>query len=164
MQDYKYCPMCRTSLGWDFVEGRDRLTCKGCGWINYRNPLPVIACIVSSRNGELLLIKRGVEPSKGRWALPGGFIEAHETSQEAGCRELREETGLAGEPGRLVGVYSQESRMYGSVLVIGMEFTVEKEDTRAGCDAKDAKFITPAALPNIPFISHRKLIENFLCA
>ncbi|RKY42787.1 MAG: hypothetical protein DRP85_01770 [Candidatus Makaraimicrobium thalassicum] len=162
MKNYKYCPMCGTSLEWDHVDGRRRLACGECGWIDYRNPLPVIACLVSNRKGELLLIKRGIAPCKGAWALPGGFMEMDETPQEAGQRELREETGLEGMAGRLVGLHTQESPRYGSVLVSGIEFTVKNENIVTGDDAADAKFMPPKDFPDIPFASHRKLIEEFL--
>ncbi|MFH1552081.1 MAG: NUDIX hydrolase [Candidatus Omnitrophota bacterium] len=162
MKDYKFCPICGASgLESKKIEDRNRMICGKCGWIDYRNPIPVIACLVSNSKGELLLIKRNVEPSRGRWALPGGFIEVGETLQEAGCRELCEETGLESKPGRLVGAHMQKSQMYGFVLVVGMVFTVENEDIRPGDDAADAKFIPAEDIPDIPFISHRKLIEEF---
>ncbi|MGB3111363.1 MAG: NUDIX hydrolase, partial [Candidatus Omnitrophota bacterium] len=101
MEDYKYCPMCASALRLSEADGRDRLNCPKCGWIDYRNPLPVVACLVSNDDGDLLLIKRGIEPCRGSWALPGGFIEAGETIQDAGERELFEETGLQGVPERL---------------------------------------------------------------
>ena len=162
MQEHKFCPICGGGLERNSIDGRDRLTCKKCDWVDYRNPIPVIACLVSDQKGEILLIKRGVEPARGEWALSGGFIEWDETVQEAGCRELREETGLEGRAGRLIGVHMQDSRMYGSVLVVGMEFIVKNENIAVGDDAVDAKFISPEKLPDIPFISHRKLIEEYL--
>ncbi len=162
MRDYKFCPMCGAGLEWSRIDGRDRLTCRKCSWVDYRNPIPVIACLVSNRKGKILLIRRGIEPSKGKWALPGGFIEIDETLRDAGCRELREETGLEGRAGRLVGIHMQDSRMYGSVLVTGMEFIVESEDIVVGDDAIDAKFVSPERSSDIPFVSHRKLIEEFL--
>ena len=162
MQEYKFCPICRSPLEVDFIEGRDRLNCHECKWVNYRNPLPVVACLVLSGRGELLLIRRGVEPCKGAWALPGGFIELDENYKEAGRRELNEETGLVGEPGRLIGVHMHKSPMYGALVVIGIEFIVNDEALTVGDDAEDAKFFTTQEMPEIPFLSHRNLIEDFL--
>jgi len=153
--------MCGALLARQFVGGRDRLTCKKCGWINFLNPLPVAACLVHNSKKELLLIKRGVEPSIGSWALPGGFIEIDETPQEAGRRELYEETGLSGTADRLVGVHMEESRMYGFVLVVGVEFIVGDKTPAAGDDATDVGFFARENMPDIPFASHRKLIEEF---
>ncbi len=161
MENFKYCPMCKASLEWNQIDGRDRLLCKECGWIDYKNPLPVVTCLVLNSKGELLLIKRGVEPAKDCWALPGGFIERQETPEEAGRRELKEETGLDGKVGRLVGVHMHESPRYGSVLVVGLEFIVENENISIGDDAVDARFYPKEELPIIPFLSHRKLIDKF---
>lgn len=160
-QNYKYCPLCAGALGSKFIEERDRLVCPDCGWINYRNPLPVVACLVRNPEGQLLLIKRGIEPCIGSWALPGGFIETEETIAEAGVRELREETGLRGSAGRLVDVCAQNSSKYGPILIAGMEFIVEGWELTVGDDAADAAFFPVATLPEIPFSAHRTIIEKF---
>ncbi len=154
--------MCTSALETQQIEGRNRLTCPECGWINYRNPLPVASALVVNKKGELLLIKRGVEPAKGCWALPGGFIEVDETPEEAGERELFEETGIKGSPGRRVGVLRHDSPMYGSILIVGFEFIVESEEIAAGDDAMDARFFPTNELPEIPFEAHKKLIRVFL--
>ncbi len=60
--------------------------------------------------GRLLLVRRGRPPFRGRWALPGGFVEAQETVEQAVVRELREETGLDGRIASLLGVYSGPDR------------------------------------------------------
>ena len=154
--------MCAACLTEEHIDGRDRFICKKCGWINYRNPLPVISCLVLNRQGELLLIKRGIEPSKGAWALPGGFMEIEETPEEAGRRELKEETGLDGRPGRQVGVDAHISPMYGHLIMIGIEYLVDNFDLEIGDDAADAKFYPVDKLPEIPFKSHINLIRDFL--
>lgn len=153
--------MCASALRLSEADGRDRLNCPKCGWIDYRNPLPVVACLVSNDDGDLLLIKRGIEPCRGSWALPGGFIEAGETIQDAGERELFEETGLQGVPERLVGVHVQESQLYGPILMVGIEYIPQGRELAPGDDASEAKFIPRGKLPEIPFESHHKLISEF---
>ena len=162
MQQFKYCPICAAALIEKSVDGRNRFTCGECGWINYRNPFPGISCLVMNKKGELLLIKRGIEPSKGAWALPGGFLELEESPEEAGCRELKEETGLEGSPGRQVGVTAHISPMYGHLLMIGIEYLVDVYDIKVGDDAADARFYPVGSFPDIPFASHRELINKFL--
>ncbi len=75
------------------------------------NSPPLAAdCVVFDAQGRLLLIKRGREPFKGRYALPGGFVEIGETVEAAALRELKEETGIDGRILRLIGLYSDPGR------------------------------------------------------
>jgi ADP-ribose pyrophosphatase YjhB (NUDIX family) len=71
-------------------------------------PRPVVACVgavVHDTAGRLLLIRRGQEPSRGLWSLPGGRVEPGETVAAAVVREVREETGLEVRPARIAGVF-----------------------------------------------------------
>jgi len=154
--------MCRSALVQGHSDGRDRFLCSSCGWINYLNPVPVVACIVKDEKGSLLLIERAVEPCKGHWALPGGFVELDETIEIAGARELEEETGLKGKAGTLVGVHLQESETYGYVMIVGMEFQVKDLKLSVGDDASDARFFPAEDMPEVPFKSHKKLIQDYL--
>ncbi len=162
MKDYKYCPICSSPLEKKPIDGRERQVCGNCGNICYRNPLPATACLVAGNARSLLLIKRAVPPHKGEWCLPGGFIEMDESLPEAAVRELREETGLSGEPGRFIDAHIQKSAMYGAVLVVGIEVIVGDGLPAAGDDAVEARFIPRADIPDIPFESHAKLIKKYL--
>ena len=90
----KYCAFCGRPFkdpnsGWP-------KTCE-CGEITYRNPLPVVNILIPVTDGArtgILVIQRGIEPCRGLWALPGGYLELGETWQEGSSRELREETGI----------------------------------------------------------------------
>ncbi|MFC2062307.1 NUDIX hydrolase, partial [Elusimicrobiota bacterium] len=124
MEYFKNCPICKKKLSWKRIEDRKRLKCTGCGWINYLNPLPAVACLAVDKTGAVLMIKRAVGPQIGRWALPSGFIELEETPQEAALRELKEETGLEGKVENLIGVYRQVSNYYGAVLTIGYRIKI----------------------------------------
>lgn len=158
----KYCPVCRTSLKRRKLDGRSRLLCPECGWVRYENPFPSAVALVRNSKGEILLVKRGVEPHKGRWALPSGFIEADETPEEACCRELKEETNLDGRVLRLIGVYSEQTKLYGRVLLIAYVVKPGKGKVVAGSDTKGARFFSAEKLPAIPLSSHRQIIKDTL--
>ncbi|MCD6193134.1 MAG: NUDIX hydrolase [Candidatus Aminicenantes bacterium] len=160
-QEFRFCPRCGQQLEWRSLEGRSRQVCPACGWIVYENPLPCAAALVRNERGEILLVKRGVEPAKGEWALPSGFMEIDETPEECCLRELEEETGLKGKILRLVGVYAQTSALYKKVLIIGYEVEAPGEPV-PGSDSQAVAFFLPERMPPVAFSSHRQLIQDLL--
>lgn len=69
-----------------------------------QHPIPAVAAVIV-HDGKLLLIRRGKEPSKGKWSIPGGSVEWGETLVDAVKREVGEETGLESEVGKVAGVF-----------------------------------------------------------
>ena len=157
---FKFCPLCRYYLRKKQVDGHKRLVCQKCGWIYYENPLPVVVCAVKNRKGKMLIAKRNFKPGINKWALPGGFVESNETPEAACLRELKEETGLKGKIRRLIGLHIQKNRCYGSLLVIGYEVSILKDNLSLNNELKEAKFFSRNNLPVIPFSSHRKIIKK----
>ena len=72
-----------------------------------KTPLLATDCVVRDSAGRVLLIRRKNEPFKGAYALPGGFVDIGETTEEACRREVLEETGLSVDDLQLIGVYSE---------------------------------------------------------
>jgi L-aspartate-alpha-decarboxylase len=128
--------------------------------VHYANPLPSAVAFVCKGDREVLLIKRGVEPGRGKWALPSGFVEAHELPEETALRELTEETNVKGTLSGLIGVYTEPTKIYGSVLLIAYDVKYVTGDPRASTDSVDAKFFPVEKIPRIPFASHRKIIRD----
>jgi 8-oxo-dGTP diphosphatase len=143
-----YCPNCGRKLLVSFIEGRERKNCKSCGFIDYKNPLPCVS-IIGIKEGKIALIKRGIEPSKGEWAPPSGFIESDEKPEEAAIRELYEETSLKGEVIELLGVHSQYTDIYGNLVIIIFLVKITGGEIKAGDDALDAKFFDLEDLPEM---------------
>ena len=69
-------------------------SCPHCGSDFYTNPRPCNAIIITDVNGRVLLTKRAFDPGKGKWDLPGGFIDCEETAEESVRREAQEELGV----------------------------------------------------------------------
>jgi ADP-ribose pyrophosphatase YjhB (NUDIX family) len=118
-----YCTRCGGGLRFGPVEGedRERLACEACGHIAYVNPRLVVTTIPVTDAGEVILLRRGIEPGRGSWAQPGGFLEVDETVTEAAVRETLEETGLIVRPGEIVGLYT---RLEAAVVVLAFESAV----------------------------------------
>lgn len=123
------------------------------------NPVPVVAGVVFNEKNDVLLIKRGIPPRKGMWALPSGFMDMGETPKEAVLREFTEETGLKVKILKLLDVFPEKSLRYKEVLVIGYLLWITGGTLKAGDDAAKANFFSYKRLPYIPFSSHRQLID-----
>lgn len=160
MKRYKFCPLCKSNLIKKKKNGNYYPSCKKCGWVYYSNPLPSVAAFVYNDNGEILLIKRGVAPGKGKWALPSGFIEQNELPEEAVLRELREETNIKGSIHKLIGVYTEPTKLYGNVLLIAYDINCFQCKPKFGSDTLRAKFFSAGKLPAITFASHRAIIKD----
>ena len=117
------------------------------------------------RKGQrLLLVKRGRPPFEGKYALPGGFVEAGETVEEAVMREVREETGLRTRAARLLGVYSDPKRdPRGHTVSAVFELEVVGGKVRGGDDAAEAAFFEIGKLPPLAF-DHEKVVADYLKA
>lgn len=100
----KYCGSCGSSVVYKIPEGdnRSRYVCDNCGTIHYQNPKIVVGSIPVWEN-RILLCKRAIEPRKGYWTLPAGFLENRETVEEGAVRETQEE---ANAEIRIVGLQS----------------------------------------------------------
>jgi 8-oxo-dGTP diphosphatase len=102
------------------------------------DPTKLVECagaVVRDSAGRLLLVRRGHAPSEGLWSIPGGRIEPGETAAQAAAREVREETGLIVEVGRLL-----QTIELGSYLVHDFAATVVGGDLVAGDDATDVRW------------------------
>ena len=141
-----FCTRCGDALQFGEVEGEDRhrLACGSCGYVAYVNPRLVVTTIPINDDGEVVLLRRGIEPGKGWWAQPGGFLEVDETVTEAAIRETLEETGLVVEPGEIVGLYS---RLEAAVVVIAFEARVLRGEYRLNPEALEIQAFRPEAIP-----------------
>ena len=131
----------------------------------YQRAIVTTDCVIFSKDNNsdlnVLLIRRGHEPFKDKWALPGGFIEMDETLLESAHRELREETGIKdvkltqlytfGNPGRDPRGRSITVAYYGFV-------NMHTQQIKADDDAKDAKWFPIDSLPELAF-DHKEIIS-----
>jgi ADP-ribose pyrophosphatase YjhB (NUDIX family) len=106
--DMKYCSDCGSSrIIFKIPQGdeRKRFICEDCNRIYYSNPLVIVGCIVENHN-KIMLCRRGIEPRKGFWNLPAGFLENGETVEQGALRETWEESSCEVEIEGLHCVYN----------------------------------------------------------
>src|SRR5690349_18836100 len=102
--DYRYCPHCRTELGPVERGGQTRLACSQCGFVHWRNPVPVVAAVVE-RAGHVILVHSLGRPEHW-YGLVAGFLERGEHPEAAVLREVEEELGVAGKLMGSIGIYA----------------------------------------------------------
>ncbi|UCG69816.1 MAG: NUDIX domain-containing protein [Thermoplasmata archaeon] len=111
---------------------------------------------------KLVLIKRANPPFKGKYALPGGFVEYNEKVEEAAVREIKEETGFITEIKGIVGVYSDPNRdPRGHTVSVVFELNVKGGKMKSGSDAKEAKLFSLDKIPSLAF-DHDVIVKDFL--
>ena len=114
------------------------------------------------KGNEIALIKRGKEPFKGSYALPGGFLNVGEKLEECAVREILEETGLKTKVVELVGVYSSPDRdPRGHFVTAVYHLEPIGGMLKAGDDAQDVEWVHLDKLPKFAF-DHGKIIQDFL--
>lgn len=129
---------------------------------NYPRPSVTVDAILISNRNSVLLIERGRDPFKGKWALPGGFIEMDEELETACRRELEEETGLrVGElkQFRAYGGVNRDPR-HRTISVLFYAFTDDELIANAGDDAAKAQWFPLNQLPELAF-DHQQILEEF---
>jgi len=122
-------------------------------------PALTVDVVIKTRGG-VVLVRRGNEPYKGRWALPGGFVEYGERVEDAAVREAKEETGLDVKLGRLVGVYSEPGRdPRGHVVGICFMAKPVGGKLEASSDAADARVFREIPWKGLAF-DHAKILKD----
>jgi 8-oxo-dGTP diphosphatase len=115
--------------------------------------------VIIPSEGRVVLIRRASDPFAGQWALPGGFVEVGETVEQAARREAAEETGLAVELARLVGVYSDPERdPRGHNVSVAFLARVLSGELSAATDAAEASLLDPDTV-ELAF-DHRRIIAD----
>ncbi|WP_374433602.1 NUDIX hydrolase [Inhella sp.] len=92
---YQHCAACGAAVQYRTPpeDNRERAVCTDCGQIHYENPTNVVGTLPLAPDGRVLLCRRAIEPQRGRWTLPAGFMELGESVAEGALRETLEEAG-----------------------------------------------------------------------
>src|SRR5688500_17234278 len=108
VKDIRFCFVCGGRLACRLVpaDKKTRLVCRACSHITYLNPRSVAGFIPVMPDGRIVLLKRDIEPGKGKWTFPAGYQELGESVGDAAVRETYEEIRVRVRAEQLVGVYS----------------------------------------------------------
>jgi ADP-ribose pyrophosphatase YjhB (NUDIX family) len=162
---FKFCPVCGGGFETRLLKTGEpeRLVCTRCGFVFYLDPKVAVGTIISDAAGQIVLVRRAIEPGYGKWVFPGGYVDRGEPVQTAALREAREETGLLIRIDHLINVYSYAGRapviiVYAATLTGGC----------LGCDEEglEARFFAPEAIPwdELAFRSTQEALREFLGA
>ena len=155
LDGWKMCPRCAAGLELD----QGKASCPACDSVYYANSAPAVEGVLE-RDGKVLLTKRGIDPRRGYWDLPGGFLEEGEEPLEGLAREFREETGLAIRQREWLGTHLEP---YDHYFVLGLTWLVEGDgEPRPADDVEELAWFGPDELPEEMAFSHQdELLRNW---
>jgi ADP-ribose pyrophosphatase YjhB (NUDIX family) len=140
-----FCTQCGARLEFRVPPGDHlaRHVCDACGTIHYQNPRLIVGC-VPEHGGRILLCRRAIEPRRGYWTVPAGFMENGETLQEAAARESREEALAEVEIGSLLAVVHV---LHAQQVHVFFRATLAKAEFGAGPESLEVELVSPEEIP-----------------
>lgn len=158
----KHCRSCGSAVVYrvpDDGDTRKRAVCPRCGTIHYENPLNVVGT-VPHLGDKVLLCKRNIEPRKGKWTLPAGFMELEETTAEGAARETVEEAGAHFEMEGLFSVLN-----VARVGQVHLFYTARllSDHVNPGHETMEARLYSEADIPwdEIAFRTVKETLEHY---
>jgi ADP-ribose pyrophosphatase YjhB (NUDIX family) len=139
-------------------------TCAACGNISFVNPLPVAVVLLPVDDG-LLAVRRNIEPQIGRLALPGGYINRGESWQQAGARELFEETGIVISPGSIREFRVKSAPGYNTLVVFGLAQTISSRDLPSFVPNEETQEVCIVTAPQeLAFSTHTEALREYFAS
>ena len=156
LDNWRFCPRCGGPLSIEI----DHLACAACGEQYWANSIPGVQGILE-RDGRVLLARRGREPRRGHWDLPGGFLAETEAPLDGLRREFREETGLEIEPVELLRI---DIEPYAGRYVFSVTWLVTAVgDPVAADDVAELRWFARDELPDeLAFPGQERLLQRWL--
>jgi ADP-ribose pyrophosphatase YjhB (NUDIX family) len=157
-EEVNYCLRCGTELIQANRYGRVRPVCPACNWVFFADP-KVAAAVLVERDGRVLLVRRSIEPARGLWTLPAGFIDAGEDPVLAAKRECFEETGLQVEISELLTVLFGQEHSRGAHIILFYLAAILTGELQAGDDVARAELVPRDELPPLAFSTTKRVLE-----
>lgn len=158
----KFCPECGQPVEQRVPEGDTlpRHVCTACSAIHYHNPKIVVGC-VPEHDGRILLCKRAIEPRRGYWTIPAGFMENNETLQQGAARESWEEALARVEIGSMLAIVHV---LHADQVHVMFRATLPSPEFGVGSESLEVGLYEPEQIPwpEIAFPSVRFALERYL--
>ncbi len=161
---FRFCPRCGSLLELKNEHGEQLLVCSRKDFSFYQNPHPAVGALITNPRGEIMFVERSVEPAKGAWDVPGGFLDWGEEAEQAIVRELREELHMTFTPTHLLGTFHDWYDFHGlRVSVLNVYFTGTIEGTPQPADdvAAIGWFASDAPPENLAFDHIRRALKMY---
>ena len=160
-RDTLYCPRCGTRLEAHERYGKLRPVCPGCDYTIFFDPKVAVVAFIT-QDDEVLLVKRTLDPGKGKWALPAGFVDPEEDPRRAVERETLEETGLVVETDQLLELLHRPDADGIADIVIAYSAHVLGGELHASDDAEEVGWFSRDHLPETALVTTHILIQRWL--
>ena len=155
--DLRFCQRCGHALDLREVESRERPYCPDCGFVVFLDP-KLAAVVLVRRDGDLVLVRRAIQPAIGRWSFPSGYVDRNEVVEDAARREVEEETGLDVRLDGFVGLYSSSDS---PVVLAVFSAVITGGELQAGQEAQEVGTFALEELPPLPFPHDYQILADW---
>lgn len=163
VMDKRFCCYCGSPTEMRIPEGDHlpRRICPACAAVHYENPRIVVGCVPEADDGRILICLRAIEPRRGWWTVPAGFMENGETLRAGAARECQEEALAQVDVGALLAVVDIPEAHQVHVF---FRAKLTTSAFGAGPESLDAKLVDPGQIPweELAFPSTRFALESYM--
>lgn len=156
-----FCQVCGHAMQDRLAYGQQRRVCPDCGYVHFDDPKVAVVAFIE-HNGRVLLVRRAMNPERGKWALPAGFVDYGEAPRAAAVREVFEETGLEVTITRLIDVEGNPGASGASIVIIFSAQVVNGTATPQDDVEAVMWYRAGDPLPELAFSSTHQLLDKWL--
>lgn len=158
---FHFCPLCGGKLKSQNLKAHEptRLVCRECEFVFYLDP-KLVACSIVEKEEKIVLLRRDIQPQKGKWVMPGGYVDRGEVMETAALRETEEECGIKIRLKNLLGVYSYPGQLEVVIVYVARYLS---GDLLVGDETQAVKLFDPREIPwqDLAFESTRDALRDY---
>ncbi len=155
----QYCSNCGVRTETRTVGKHTLRVCPDCETIFFRDPKLVVTALIE-HDGQVLLVKRDIDPGRGLWGLPGGYVDWNEHPERAMVRECEEETGAQVQPAGILQVQHVVRGDQG-IVILAYRARLVGGEIRARDEVQQVGWFRPEVLPPLAFATHRQILQEW---